>query len=156
MEGVNIVERAGDERRRALVACIFLGIWAAAIPALAQDAGNAACSSCHDVEKKLQKSGHSAVSCQTCHIKHENYPHPDGIPKPVCASCHEQVAAEHARGIHGQEARKGNSAAPECGTCHGTAHEVQITGSATFRAAVPETCGMCHSDVATAYQASIT
>jgi len=155
VEGVNIVQRAGDGRRTAFVACIFLGVWAAGAPCLAQDAANAACTSCHDVGKKLQKSAHSAVGCQTCHVKHENYPHPDGIPKPVCASCHAQVAAEHARGIHGQEARKGNSAAPECGTCHGAAHEVQITESAKFRAAVPETCGMCHTDVATAYEASV-
>ena len=80
MEGVNIVERAGDGRRTAPVACIFLGIWAAAIPGLAQDAGNAACSSCHDVEKKLQKSGHSAVSLPNLPYKARELPSPGRNP----------------------------------------------------------------------------
>ena len=103
----------------------------------------------------MAKTVHAAVSCTTCHVKHEEYPHPEGIPKPVCASCHRQVASEHARGIHGQEIRKGGAAAPDCGTCHGAAHEIQITKSAVFRAGVAETCGMCHSDMAREYQASV-
>jgi hypothetical protein len=78
-------------------------------------------------------------------VKHEEFPHPEGIPKPVCAACYSQIAADQERGIHGQEARKGNAAAPECDTFHGAAHEVQITKPAAFRALVPAICGECHS-----------
>jgi len=153
--GVNIVPRAGGGLRAGLAACILLAIWAAGATCLAQDSASAACASCHDVGQKMAGLAHASVGCATCHVKHEEYPHPAGIPKPVCGGCHPQVAAEHARGIHGQEIRKGNSAAPECNTCHGAAHEVQNTHTEKFRAAVPETCGMCHSDVATAFQASV-
>jgi cytochrome b subunit of formate dehydrogenase len=120
----------------------------------AQDT-SAACGACHDVKQKLDKGAHASVSCTTCHVKHEQYPHPQGIPKPVCASCHQQIGTEHARSIHGQELQKGNQAAPGCPTCHGVAHEVKIAHSEAFRAAEPETCGMCHTDVADEYRRSV-
>ena len=141
--------------RHALFASAAFILLGARTPCLAQDPSGTACSSCHDVGQKMAKTAHAAVPCATCHVKHEEYPHPEGIPKPVCASCHQQVASEHARGIHGQEIRKGNAAAPDCGTCHGAAHEIQSTKSAAFRAGVAETCGMCHSDMAREYQASV-
>src|SRR5579872_5376979 len=150
-----MIGRSIPRIRAALAACIAFTLCGAGAPCMAQDSSSAACSSCHDVGQKMEKRAHAALSCTTCHAKHEEYPHPEGIPKPVCASCHQQVAAEHARGIHGQEIRKGNAAAPECSTCHGAAHEVQITKSAIFRAGVAETCGMCHSDMASEYQASV-
>ena len=146
--------RARARRVAPLAAGIAISLWAAG-SCIAQDAGNAACSSCHDVAQKMEKRAHAALACATCHEKHEEYPHPEGIAKPVCATCHQQVAAEHARSIHGEEVRKGNAAAPECGTCHGAAHEIQGTKSATFRTTVPGTCGMCHSDIAGEYQASV-
>src|SRR5689334_9644921 len=124
--------RARARRVAPLAAGIAISLWAAG-SCIAQDAGNAACSSCHDVAQKMEKRAHAALACATCHEKHEEYPHPEGIAKPVCATCHQQVAAEHARSIHGEEVRKGNAAAPECGTCHGAAHEIQGTKSATFR-----------------------
>jgi hypothetical protein len=109
----------------------------------------------HDVKQKLAKGAHASVSCTTCHVTHEEYPHLEGIPKPVCANCHQRIGAEHARSIHGQELKKGNQAAPECSTCHGVAHEVKIAHSEAFRVAEPETCGMCHTDVADEYKRSV-
>src|SRR5579872_7313857 len=82
------------------------------------------CLGCHDQGKKIAKSVHGSLSCSTCHEKHEEYPHPAGVPKPACASCHADVGQDYARGVHGQEKLKGNAAAPECGTCHGSAHEI--------------------------------
>jgi cytochrome b subunit of formate dehydrogenase len=147
--------RARARREAPLAACIAITLWAAGLSCQAQDSGSAACSSCHDIAQKMEKRAHAPLACTTCHERHEEYPHPEGIAKPVCATCHHQVAAEHARSIHGQEIRKGNAAAPECSTCHGTAHEVQGTKSATFRATVAGTCGMCHSDIAAEYQLSV-
>src|SRR5579859_1542819 len=146
--------RARARRGAPVAACIAI-VWAAGLSCMAQNSGSAACSSCHDVAQKMVKRAHAALACTNCHEKHEKYPHPEGIAKPVCATCHQQVAAEHARSIHGEEIRKGNAAAPECGTCHGAAHEIQGTKSVTFRATVPGTCGMCHSDIAAEYQASV-
>jgi cytochrome b subunit of formate dehydrogenase len=146
--------RAGAGLGFRLALRITVTILAAGLSSLAQDP-SAACDACHDVRPKLAKGAHASVSCTTCHVKHEEYPHPEGIPKPVCAGCHQQIGAEHARSIHGQELKKGNQAAPECSTCHGVAHEVQIAHSEKFRAAEPETCGMCHSDVADEYKRSV-
>lgn len=134
---------------------VAITFWAAGLCCLAQDATSAACAACHDVGTKVGKSAHAAVACATCHQKHEEFPHPEGIPKPVCGSCHEQVTADFGRGVHAQETRKGNAAAPDCATCHGAAHEIQNTKSTAFRTTVPGTCGMCHSDIAKAYQASV-
>ena len=138
-----------------LAAGVAITLWAGGLSCLGQDSQNSACSSCHDVGQKMVKRAHAPLPCTSCHVKHEEYPHPAGIPKPVCASCHQQIAREHASGIHGAELRKGNAAAPECSTCHGAAHEVEVARSGGFRAAESETCGMCHSDVADEYSKSV-
>lgn len=156
MKGFNMGPQTRGGCHTALAISIWIGIWAAgALAGLAQQPAGDRCSSCHDVAQKMDKRAHSPLSCTTCHLQHEEYPHPAGTAKPACASCHQQVAAEHARGIHGQEIRKGNAAAPECSTCHGAAHEIQNTKSASFRRGVAETCSMCHSDVAGQYQVSV-
>lgn len=113
------------------------------------------CGSCHDQGKKVAASVHASVACGTCHVKHDEYPHPAGIPKPVCASCHSSIAQDYARGVHGQEHSHGNAAAPDCSTCHGAAHEAVSAHSADFRKNVPDTCGMCHSDVVAEFKESV-
>jgi cytochrome b subunit of formate dehydrogenase len=131
-----------------------LMIWGlAAGPAAA--AAEADCASCHEQSKTISASVHNSLGCASCHEKHETYPHPAGVPKPRCASCHENVAGEHAQSVHGQELAKGNAAAPDCNVCHGDVHEVRRTSSPEFRAKVPETCGMCHTEVAQQFQASV-
>ncbi len=120
----------------------------------AEPPGDGLCSSCHDVNAKLSHSAHANVGCATCHVKHEEYPHP-AVPKPKCSQCHEQIAAEHAHSVHGQAIAKGNASAPDCEVCHGTAHELQKATSAEFRKNVINTCGMCHSDVAEKFSASV-
>ena len=139
----------------ALAASILLLAGAAANNCMAQDTGAPECSSCHDVGQKMQKHVHASLGCATCHERHQQYPHPAGIAKPACATCHENAGAEHAGSVHGQELKKGNAAAPECVTCHGTAHEVVSAKSVAFRMKIPETCGMCHTDVAIQFQTSV-
>ena len=121
----------------------------------AESAKPADCSSCHDQGSKLEKSAHTGLTCDTCHEKHETYPHPAGVPKPACTTCHEEQATAYEKSVHGQEVKKGNAAAPDCGVCHGSAHELLSPKSAAFRTGVPETCGMCHSEVVTQFQASV-
>ncbi|HLY59569.1 MAG TPA: cytochrome b/b6 domain-containing protein [Terriglobia bacterium] len=137
----------------AISACIaaLLCAW----PLGAQEPGEPACASCHNVGEKLKNSAHAPVPCATCHVKHEEYPHPSDIPKPACATCHERVARDFGQGVHAQAAKAGNAAAPDCEACHGTAHELVRATSAEFRRAVPDTCGMCHADIATEYKSSV-
>jgi cytochrome b subunit of formate dehydrogenase len=95
------------------------------------------------------------VSCQQCHAKHEEVPHPEGLPKPQCGSCHPAQSGQHAASVHGEEIKKGNAAAPDCATCHGSAHEIARASSDAFRKAVPQTCGMCHSEVQAEFEQSV-
>ena len=130
------------------LACFLLG--AGATNLYAQP-----CSSCHDQGQKLAKSAHTGLTCDTCHEQHEQYPHPSGIPKPACTTCHQDQAGEYASGVHGQAAKNGNAGAPDCGMCHGSAHELLPPKSQTFRMAVPDTCGMCHAEVAAQFSNSV-
>lgn len=124
-------------------------------PAVQDPGEKAGCSSCHDQGKKLAGSVHVKRDCLECHPKHQVYPHPEGIPKPACAQCHADVAADYSLSVHGQAAKSGNQAAPDCAVCHGDVHEVKPARSEAFRQSVPDICGMCHSDVAEQYKHSV-
>lgn len=142
-------------RARYFAISVCIAALVCAPPTRAQEPSEPVCASCHDVGKKLKNSAHASVPCATCHVKHEEYPHPADIPKPACATCHERVARDFGQGVHAQAAKQGNPAAPDCEACHGAAHELVRATSAEFRRAVPDTCGMCHADIATDYKASV-
>jgi cytochrome b subunit of formate dehydrogenase len=117
---------------------------------------NSVCAECHQDEgPKLGKSAHTTVACASCHLKHEEYPHPEKQPKPQCKTCHEQPAADYEQSEHAQQMRRGNGMAPECATCHGAPHEVSSTRSQDFHKAVPDTCAMCHDKEAGQFQKSV-
>ncbi|HEX7285590.1 MAG TPA: cytochrome c3 family protein [Candidatus Angelobacter sp.] len=131
-----------------------VGETAASAPAPAVD--NDLCASCHDeVAGKIKGHVHASVGCASCHARHEEYPHPEGVAKPACSTCHSSMAKDYARSAHAQAIRKGNGAAPDCSTCHGKAHEIESAKTPQFRAQVPELCGACHSDIAAEYQQSV-
>jgi cytochrome b subunit of formate dehydrogenase len=113
------------------------------------------CTSCHEQGQKLEKSAHAGLPCDTCHESHDKYPHPANIPKPVCTTCHADQAGDYADSVHGLARKAGNEGAPDCGLCHGSAHELLPPKSQAFRTAVPDTCGMCHSEVVEQYRASV-
>jgi len=121
----------------------------------AEEAPAAECSSCHDQGQKLAKSAHAGLPCDTCHESHEKFPHAANIPKPVCTTCHEDQAGDYASSVHGQARKNGNEGAPDCALCHGSAHELLPPKSQVFRASVPDTCAMCHSEVVEQYRASV-
>ena len=137
---------------------VFLGLITCAAGAdlyAAGDAAPPACTFCHEQGQKLAKSAHAALTCDTCHESHEKVPHPANIPKPVCATCHTDQAGDYAQGVHGQARKGGNEGAPDCSLCHGGAHELLAPKSQAFRAAVPDTCGMCHTEVVEQYRSSV-
>lgn len=136
------------------VAVLALCLFGAAVAGRAQD-DSTDCSGCHDQGEKVKKSAHAAVGCAQCHERHDKYPHPAKIAKPQCGTCHAEIASEHGQSVHGQEIRKGNTGAPDCSVCHGAVHEIARASTTEFRQSVPETCGMCHSEVVEQYQASV-
>jgi formate dehydrogenase gamma subunit len=136
------------------LAILVLASWGMVTAGSAHGAEEA-CASCHEEAKKIQASAHASLECSSCHEKHESYPHPAGVPKPECAQCHAEQAGDHALSVHGQELKKGNSAAPTCSICHGSAHELKTTSSPDFHKGVPDTCGMCHTEIAEQFKASV-
>jgi cytochrome b subunit of formate dehydrogenase len=132
---------------------LFLG--AAGANLQAGEAPAVDCASCHDQGAKVAKSAHAALPCATCHTNYVAATHPVGITKPACQSCHPEQAGDYALGVHGLARKAGNEGAPDCGLCHGAAHELLPPKSQAFRAAVPDTCGMCHTDVVEQYRASV-
>ena len=115
----------------------------------------AECSTCHDQARQIQGTAHAGVACLDCHPRHQEFPHPSGIPKPACAGCHAEVASRNRMGVHGRARAAGNAAAPDCAVCHGDVHRVQRTGTAQFRKSIPGICGACHDNVLTAYEQSV-
>ncbi len=130
-------------------------LFAGTLVAGAQNKANEVCAGCHDKGQKMAGTVHATLACSQCHQKHDEYPHPANIAKPACATCHLQAADDYTKGVHGQAVAKGNAAAPECSTCHNAAHEVQDPQSSTFRKAIPDTCGMCHSEISDQYKTSV-
>jgi cytochrome b subunit of formate dehydrogenase len=151
-----MTNRALSFGRRLGSALIGLLLGAAGATAYAADQAPAAeCASCHDQGKKLEKSAHTGLPCEACHDSHETYPHPANIPKPQCVTCHQDQAADYAGSVHGLARKAGNDGTPDCSLCHGSAHELLPPKSQAFRMAVPDTCGMCHSEVVEQYRASV-
>jgi cytochrome b subunit of formate dehydrogenase len=134
---------------------MLLGI--AGVPLLVAQvpASDQYCAACHDQPQKIAGTAHDSVPCLTCHPKHDQFPHPSGIPKPECAACHAEEATREGLGVHGRARAAGNLAAPTCTVCHGGPHELKIPGTAAFRASIPETCGMCHSAIYAQYRQSV-
>lgn len=150
------MDRARHFPFRELGSVLFcLLFWAGSSALRAQTAADTNCTSCHDQGQKLAKSAHAALGCTTCHENHEKYPHPPGVAKPACTGCHESQAGDYERGVHGQAVKKGNAGAPDCAVCHGSAHELLPPKSVDFRSKVPETCGMCHTEVVEQFKGSV-
>jgi cytochrome b subunit of formate dehydrogenase len=151
---MNWVDKPTSRATSALFGVMLLAGAAIAAPKT-QDAHAEGCAACHDQAQKLAKSAHAGLTCDTCHEKHEQYPHPSGVAKPACATCHEAQTGDYNRGVHGLAVKAGNAGAPDCALCHGSAHELIAPKSQAFRTAVPDTCGMCHTEVAEQFRASV-
>jgi cytochrome b subunit of formate dehydrogenase len=136
---------------------VLLGLAAAsaAAPLYAAAPPKAKCVSCHEQGAKLAKSAHAALTCDTCHEKHDQYPHPANVEKPACVTCHGDQAGDYAQSAHGLARKSGNEGAPDCALCHGSAHELLPPKSQAFRTAVPDTCGMCHTEVVEQFRSSV-
>jgi hypothetical protein len=122
-------------RRGLLSACRFLVV--AVLAGAVCQLPASTCADCHDQGQKLQASAHASVACATCHLGHDVYPHPEGVPKPACSRCHAAQVGEHAQSVHGLALKRGNAAAPDCAVCHGSAHELAATHTEAFRKKVP-------------------
>jgi len=99
-----------------------------------------------------------AANCTSCHGSHEIARHADAashVSRPnvpgTCAKCHEGVATVFAKGVHGQQLQKGNTAAPVCSDCH-TSHQIQRVDVENWKLDVIRECGNCHQDKIQTYR----
>ena len=150
---LNRALRASGLRLGSALLGLFLG--AAGASLFAAETPKQECTSCHEQGQKLEKSAHAGLPCETCHESHETYPHPANIPKPVCTTCHADQAGDYAQSAHGLARKAGNEGTPDCGLCHGSAHELLPPKSQAFRTSILDTCALCHTEVVDQYRASV-
>jgi hypothetical protein len=106
----------------------------------------------------LSKSGLLvAPDCTDCHDAHDIKRRTDPSSKvfratipATCGKCHEGVERRYQTGVHGEALAKGRPDAPVCVTCH-TAHRIQRTEGATWKAQVLAECGSCHPESSRTY-----
>jgi formate dehydrogenase gamma subunit len=98
----------------------------------------------------LEESAHGqAVFCAECHPNYEGYPHPEGLQPLTCGECHDDIEEEYLESLHGYAVLRGDEMAPDCGYCHGRAHEILVSTdpkAPTFHAKVPDLCASCHGE----------
>jgi cytochrome b subunit of formate dehydrogenase len=93
-----------------------------------------------------------APSCNNCHGVHDikrsvdqnSRVHHTNIDE-TCGQCHVGVAEEYAKSVHGQHLDDAGKMVAVCNDCH-TAHDIEVPGSAHFKATSDEKCGICHGD----------
>jgi cytochrome b subunit of formate dehydrogenase len=113
------------------------------------------CLECHEEAQPARLSAHATLDCARCHLQRGEYPHPDTATTRPCSACHSIEADQTALGVHGQERRAGNEGAPDCGVCHGSAHEMARPGTTPFRRATVDGCGRCHAAQAEEFRESV-
>ena len=101
-------------------------------------------------EKTLAGSVHGPLPCVACHadVAGKELPHADDLAPVDCGSCHTEVAALHAKSLHGKAIARGDPLAPHCTTCHGSHDVLPKTNarSPIMPLNVPFLCGKCHQE----------
>ena len=98
--------------------------------------------------EKFGNSVHGGFECVDCHSNIEDLPHEENLKHPDCNMCHEDVAEEYFKSIHGQGLQRGDKDAPYCWDCH-SSHYVypkDDTLSTIHLTKETETCARCHAD----------
>jgi len=131
----------------------------------------------HSIHARAASNGKIPASCQDCHgdvhqivagddpkspVNHSNIP-------STCGRCHGQKFLMESNGesaqpfisyqssVHGRAVANGSQKAAVCTDCHGV-HEIlpaRDPKSPISKVAVASTCGKCHTDVASTFNASI-
>jgi cytochrome b subunit of formate dehydrogenase len=107
---------------------------------------------------KFAGSVHGGNGCTSCHADVDLNAHPGKPVAPVaCANCHDKAAATYEASVHGQARKAGDTAAAQCGDCHGT-HDILKANAALSpvnRDNLGSTCGQCHPDQVKDFRESI-
>jgi len=170
-----VTMRTCDTRARAVPAILsVLLLFALAVPVFGQE--NSECMACHD-DKTLtamvggrevsayvdiaayRGSVHGRLQCIACHsdLEGSEFPHPDTLEPVRCSKCHEDVAAQLAKGPHGKWAKTPGEPSANCISCHGTHHVLgpDNPASPVSPAHVNRLCARCHESEVAKYRRGI-
>jgi hypothetical protein len=115
----------------------------------------------------LSQSVHTplGIGCQSCHPNLTGYPHPANqyasarelsrAYYETCEKCHSanyEQTRDTLHNVHAQISAGGDLKTAICTDCHGT-HDIRQI--AHDRVRISQTCGKCHTDIFTQYQASV-
>jgi len=100
-------------------------------------------------QQAVARGDRTAPLCVDCHGSHDvkKPSTPRTLISATCAKCHEGVAAQYARSVHGRDLAGGNADVPTCTDCH-HAHDVAGPRKTEWELKSPEMCGRCHADAA--------
>jgi formate dehydrogenase gamma subunit len=111
------------------------------------------CSTCHSEEAShVAGSIHGAVgvgACQSCHGDPHEVVAASQTAPTKCAQCHADEVKDFQQSIHGKAAAAGDQDAPNCLSCHGSVHQIQVSSDVASPVAkknLPDTCASCHSN----------
>jgi cytochrome b subunit of formate dehydrogenase len=111
------------------------------------------CVTCHaDEASHVPNSVHGALgdgACLSCHGDPHEVATAAQTAPAKCAQCHADEVKEFRQSIHGQAAANGDPDAPNCESCHGPVHRIQVStdpASAVAKKSLPDTCASCHSN----------
>jgi formate dehydrogenase gamma subunit len=111
------------------------------------------CSTCHAEEAShVSSSIHGTLgdgACQSCHGDPHEVAAAAQTAPAKCAQCHADEVKQFRQSIHGQAAAAGDPDAPNCLSCHGPVHQIQLSSDAASPVAkknLPDTCASCHSN----------
>ncbi len=111
------------------------------------------CSTCHaDEASAVPNSVHVVLgdgACQSCHGNHHEVMVAAQLTPAKCAQCHADEVKDFRQSIHGQAAAAGDPDGPNCMSCHGPVHQIQMSSDASATVAkknLPDTCASCHSN----------
>ena len=110
------------------------------------------CSTCHaDEASHVPNSVHSALgeaACLSCHGDPHEVAETARMVPAKCAQCHADEVKEFKESVHGKAAAAGDPDAPNCGSCHGAVHRIQMSsdaGALVAKKNLPDTCASCHA-----------
>ena len=100
--------------------------------------------------KTFSGSVHADLACIDCHadLDGAELPHSEELADVDCGICHDDIAEEYNKSLHGIAAKKGLHLAPQCWDCHGS-HDIKPPTSPDSRVTkfnIPYMCGSCHKE----------
>jgi cytochrome b subunit of formate dehydrogenase len=139
-----------------ILSTVCLVLSTASIVVGQEQATDADCLVCHEVnlneqekpyDSLLANSAHQDLGCLDCHSSIVELPHAESLPPVECGQCHTDDAETYQ--WHGRLRVGEGQDIPSCADCHGK-HDILPADDKHSRVNpqnLPKTCGNCHEDI---------